>query len=250
MTSGAGGASCARMVPTPSSNAAASAVQAKHLRFISVLLFSPERFQRNFFVTPTKTFGGLRRLTWGAACCAPTGSCSLLRLGQADSLRLSILTYKEIDLNPLVAALFVDGQAEVTEGAALHTDAYDGTVSGFLSHAAGKQGEVFGVICGDEGRFVSGLGRIIVDRRVADCDRCGICGGGDVCVVLNLRCALEDDVFAGDVPVPPAHTNEQQCRGGENPGRSKSETPNLQSTVTSEEFLTKVHFDSKWRADI
>ena len=52
MTSGAGGASCARMVPTPSSNAAASAVQAKHLRFISVSpLLSREVAKKTFCAT-------------------------------------------------------------------------------------------------------------------------------------------------------------------------------------------------------
>src|SRR5580704_5468364 len=249
MTSGAGGASCARVVPTPSNNAAASAVQAKHLRFISVLLFSPERFQRNFLCEPPNpwrtTSPQLRRSVLRPYKIAP-----LLRLRQANGLRLSVLTDEQVNLNPFVGALFVDGQAEVTEGAALHANTHDGTVARFLSHAAGKQREILGIVGGNEGCFVSGLGRVIVDCRVANCDPSGICRGGNVCVVLSLRCTLEDDVFAGDVPVPPAHTNEQQRRGGENPGRSKSETPNPQCTVAREEFLTKAHFDSKRRAGI
>src|SRR5579871_3817936 len=139
MTSGAGGgASCARAGPKPSSIAAASAIQAKHLRFIFVSpLLSREVAKKGLGAT-------------------------LLRLWQAHGLRLPVLADEQVDLNPFVGALFVHGQAEITESPALHADADDGTVTDFLRHAAGEQREIFGVIGGYEHRFVGGLGSVVV----------------------------------------------------------------------------------------
>src|SRR5579863_6376243 len=164
MTSGAGGgASWARAVPTQRSSAAASVVQAKHLRFIFVSpLLSRE--------VAKKILGAASKSGWAKP--APTESSR-----KADGLRLPVLTYEQVDLNPFVGTLLVYRQAEIAESTALHADADDGAIADFLSHAAGEEREILGVIGGHERRFVRGVGRVVVDCGNGWARR-RVCGGG------------------------------------------------------------------------
>src|SRR5712692_3456190 len=54
----------------------------------------------------------------------------LLRLGQTDGLRQSVVADEQIHLNPFAGAVFVHRQAENTEGTALHSNAKNGGVIG------------------------------------------------------------------------------------------------------------------------